>query len=293
MALKEGEGYIPVTGGRVWYQIVGSGDATPLLCLHGGPGIPHDYLETLADLSDERPVIFYDQLGCGNSERPDDTTLWITERFVEELGQVRQALGLDKVHILGQSWGSMLLVDYVLTKPQGVASITLASPCTSIPMWLKDANRLRSQMPADVQEAMLRNEQCGTTDSAEYAWATNEYYKRHLCRLDPWPMAMERAMVKAGFPVYHTMWGPSEFNMTGGNLRYYDRTPRLYEIKMPTLWTCGRYDEATPESVTYYQSLLPGSELVVFENSSHTSHLEERDAYMKVMRDFMKRVDQG
>jgi proline iminopeptidase len=289
--LHASEGYIPVDGGRVWYQIVGGGESIPLLCLHGGPGFCHDYLETLADLSDERPVIFYDQLGCGNSERPDDRSLWIAERSLVEVSQVRRALGLERVHVLGQSWGSMLLVDYILTKPRGVVSLILASPCTSIPMWLADANRLRRQLPAEIQAILDRHEAAGTTNSAEYQWATNEYYKRHLCRLEPWPMAMQRTMAKAGYPVYNTMWGPSEFNMSGGNLRYYDRAARLHEIDLSTLWTCGRYDEAQPETVAYYQSLLPGSELVIFEESSHTAHLEERRRYMGTIREFLRRVE--
>jgi proline iminopeptidase len=291
MTLRAGEGYIQVDGGRVWYEIRGEGDAIPLLCLHGGPGFCHDYLESLFDLADDRPVVMYDQLGCGNSERPGDPSLWIAERHVIELRQVRDALGLDRVHLLGQSWGSMLAVDYVLTRPAGVESIVLASPCTSIPMWLQDTNRLRRQLPAEIQEVLDRHEAAGTVASAEYAAATLAYYRRHLCRMDPWPMSMERSMVKAGYPVYNTMWGPSEFNMSGGNLRYYDRTPRLHEIALPALWTCGRYDEAQPDTVRHYQSLLPGSELVVFEESSHTGHLEERERYMAVVRDFLARVE--
>lgn len=293
MTLEAGEGYIPVDGGRVWYQIVGSGNAIPLLCLHGGPGFCHDYLETMADLSPERPVIFYDQLGCGNSERPTDPSLWIPERFVVELAQVRSALGLDRVHILGQSWGSMLLVDYILTKPKGVLSIVLASPCTSIPMWLSDANRLRKALPREIQDVLDRHEAAGTLNSSEYQAATTEYYKRHLCRMQPWPISMERSMVKAGYSVYHTMWGPTEFNMTDGNLRYYDRTSRLHEIQIPALWTCGRFDEAQPETVASYQNLLPDSELVVFENSSHTAHLEERERYMQVIRGFLFKVERN
>ena len=295
--LHAGEGYVAVDGGRGWYQIVGEGEVTPLLCLHGGPGMCHDYLETLADLSDERPVVFYDQLGCGNSERPNDPSLWITDRFVGAVGAthasplLRRNLGLEKVHILGQSWGSMLLLDYVLNKPVGIASIILASPCTSIPMWLEDTNRLRKQLPIQIQEVLDRHEAAGTTVSAEYQTATLEYYKRHLCRLNPWPIFMERTMAKTGFPVYNAMWGPSEFNMMGGNLRYYDRTQRLPEISLPALWTCGRFDEAQPETVAYYQSLLPGSRLVVFEESSHTAHLEERERYMQVVRDFLRRVE--
>jgi proline-specific peptidase len=108
------EGYIPVSAGRVWYQVIGAGDAIPLLVLHGGPGVPHDYLEPLADLADERPVVFYDQLGCGKSDWPDDVSLWCLERLVEEVGQVRQALGLTQIHLLAHSAGTMLALDYLL-----------------------------------------------------------------------------------------------------------------------------------------------------------------------------------
>ena len=297
MGLTSGEGYVEVDGGRAWYEIrvddsnPRAVDAIPLIGLHGGPGFCHDYLESLWDLADERPIILYDQLGCGNSERPSDTSLWIADRHVVELGQVREALGLDRAHILGQSWGTMLLVDYMLTKPDGVESIVLASPCTSIPMWLADTNLLRSQLPAEVRETLDRHEAAGTIASDEYADATMEFYRRHLCRVDPWPMPLQRSLAKAGYPVYNTMWGLTEFNMTGGNLRYYDRTTQLDQISVPALWTCGRYDEATPETVEYYHDLLPGSELVVFEKSSHTAHLEEREAYMKVLRDFLARVE--
>lgn len=285
------EGYVNVTGGRVWYQVVGSGDATPLLTLHGGPGYPHDYLEPLAALADERPVVFYDQLGCGRSDRPDDSSLWRAERFVEELGQVREALGLEQTHILGQSWGSMLATDYALTKPAGLVSLILADPPLSIPRWLDDAAKYRRELPAEVQEVLDRHEAAGTTDSDEYDAAAMEYYKRHVCRLDPWPDAIMRTFEGAGHAVYKTMWGPSEFFMTG-SLKDYDRTPRLHEIGVPTLFLCGRYDEATPEATAWYHSLLPGSELVVFEQSSHMPHLEESESYLATARDFLRRAEE-
>ncbi len=286
------EGYISVPGGRVWYRVLGLGGAVPLLTLHGGPGFPHDYLEPLERLSDERPVIFYDQLGCGRSDRPENPALWRAERFVEELRQVREALGLERVHILGQSWGSMLATDYALTRPTGLVSLVLASPPLSIPRWLKDLADYRSRLPGEVQEVLDRNEAAGTTDSEEYEAATMEFYRRHLCRLDPWPDAMQRMMAGVGLPVYNAMWGPNEFFMTG-NLLDYDRTGRLHEITVPTLFTCGRYDEATPDATAWYQSLLPGSEIAVFEQSAHVPHLEETGRYLQVVRDFLCRVDRN
>jgi len=284
------EGFVPVEGGRVWYEIVGSGDAIPLLTLHGGPGYPHDYLEPLEDLSSDRPVVFYDQLGCGKSDRPTNPDLWRTERFVQELAQVRSALGLNEMHLLGQSWGSMLATDYVLTGVEGVRSLVLASPPLSIPRWVEDMSRLRSLLPAEVQAVYDRHEAAGFTSCLEYQAAMLHFYKRHVCRLEPWPDCLERAVAELGLPVYTAMWGPSEFFVTG-NLLDYDRTARLGEITIPTLFTCGRFDEATPESTTYFQSLVPGSELAIFEQSAHCAHIEERPAYLQLVRDFLSRAE--
>jgi len=134
------EGYIPVTGGNIWYKIVGANrKKIPLLVLHGGPGTPHDYLEPLEALSDERPVIFYDQLGCGNSDKLGDVSLWTIERFLDELEKVRTYLSLDKMHLLGQSWGTMLAVDFMLAKkPKDVVSLILSGPCLSLSRFVSD-----------------------------------------------------------------------------------------------------------------------------------------------------------
>ncbi|MDA1016700.1 MAG: proline iminopeptidase-family hydrolase [Planctomycetota bacterium] len=285
--MSAGEGFIDVPGGKVWYQVVGSGNATPLLVLHGGPGIPSDYLSRLSKLSDERPVVFYDQLGCGKSDRPTDKSLWKTERFVEELATVRQKLNLEEVHILGHSWGTMLATDYMLTKPSGVRSLIFSSPSISIPRWLDDANKFRAQLPADVQAVLKKHEDAGTTDSEEYQNAVTEYYKLHVCRIFPFPPEMESALKNAGMDVYLTMWGPSEF-FGIGNLKDYDRSSRLKEITVPVMFTAGHYDEATPETAGFYQSQIPGSSLVIFENSSHMAMLEETDRFIQVVRDFLK-----
>jgi proline-specific peptidase len=284
------EGFVNVPGGRVWFQIVGSGSAVPLLALHGGPGFPHDYLTPLDGLADERPVIFYDQLGCGKSDRPGDESLWRAERFVEELAAVRSALDLDIVHLLGQSWGGMLATDYVLTRPPGVRSLILASAPLSIPRWIEDTGALRGALPQDVQDVYERHEASGMTDCLEYQAAMLHFYKRHVCRLEEWPESVELAFKGAGMDVYHTMWGPSEFHATG-NLVDYDRTGRLGEIGVPTLLTCGRFDEATPDATALFQSLIPGSEMAVFENSAHLAHVEETGRYLEIVRTFLRRTD--
>jgi proline iminopeptidase len=284
------EGRLPVPGGSVWYKVCGTGDAVPLLLLHGGPGFTSEYLDSLEALADERPVIRYDQLGCGRSDRPDDLSLWNVERFVQELGEVRRALGLSRCHILGQSWGSMLAVDYALTGPDGVLSLILASPPISIPRWVADTQRLLDELPGNVRTTLAAHERDGYTTCPEYQAAVLQIYKAHLCRMDPWPDALERALAGASDVVYHTMWGPNEFSVTGV-LRDYDRTDRLAEIGLATLFTCGRYDEATPEATAWYQSLLPGSQMIVFEESAHLSHLEEADKYVAAVRDFLRAVE--
>jgi proline iminopeptidase len=281
-------GYISVEGGRVWYKIVGAGNpGIPLLTLHGGPGYPHDYLEPLEQLAAGRPVIFYDQLGCGQSDRPADRILWQVGRFVRELAQVRQALGLEQMHLFGHSWGTMLGVDYLLSGAS-VASLILASPALSIPRWMADAAQLRKTLPADVQETLARHEAAGTTNTLRYRDAAMQYYHRYLCRMDPWPEPMNRSHEASSGAVYREMWGPSELYATG-NLMNYDRTGRLCQLAVPTLYTCGRYDEATPEATAWYSSLTPGAEMLVFENSAHMPHLEETDAYLAALRGFLDR----
>jgi proline iminopeptidase len=284
------EGLVQVPGGRVWYRVCGESDAAPLLLLHGGPGFTSEYLDSLEALADERPVVRYDQLGCGRSDRPDDASLWNVGRFVEELSEVRHALGLERCHILGQSWGSMLAVDYALTAPDGLISLVLASPPLSIPRWIADTQRLLSELPAEVRSTLEAHERDGFTSCPEYQAAVLQIYKAHLCRMDPWPNALERALAGASDVVYHTMWGPNEFSVTG-LLRDYDQTGRLAEIGVPTLFTCGRYDEATPDATAWYQSLMPGSKMTVFEESAHLSHLEEADKYIALVRAFLRTVE--
>jgi len=290
------EGYISFRGYKVWYRIVGGPEAPgklPLLWLHGGPGVPHDYLEPLeAMAATGRRVIFYDQLGCGNSEHVHDPGLWTVPLFVEELGVVRQALGLERVHILGQSWGGMLAMQYALTQPSGVASLIVADSPASMPQWVAEANRLRAELPAEVQATLLRHEAAGTTADPAYQAAMLVYYHRHVCRLDPWPECLVRANDKlAQAPeVYNTMNGPSEFHVTGV-IKDWDIVDRLPQIHLPTLVLSGRYDEATPLIAETVHRGIPGSEWVLFEHSAHTPHLEETERCLGVVTRFLDRVE--
>ena len=296
MSLNEQEGFIEVENGyRVWYSSIGGGSAhehVPLLALHGGPGFPHDYLQNMSEMaSEDRRVIFYDQLGCGRSDKPDDTSLWQVPRFVTELATVRKALGLDRVHILGQSWGGMLAIEYALTQPEGLVSLILSNTTSSIPLWIAEANRLREQLPPEVNATLLQHEEAGTTDDPAYQDAMMVFYERHVIRV-PMPDYVQRAFDTFSQPVYYTMNGPSEFHVIG-TIKDWDRTDRLAEIRVPTLILSGRYDESTPVINEILRKGIAGSEWVVFENSSHLSHVEEPELYMQTVQAFLQRVEEG
>ena len=286
---RPASGFIPVEGGRVWYEVHGTGTRTPLLVLHGGPGIPHDYLANLALLGDERPVIFYDQLGCGRSDRPDDPSLWTRERFARELGAVRAALGLDEVVLYGHSWGTILAVDYLTgaggsgARPTGVRGAILAGPSLSIPRWIADSRRLMAALPPDVGAAIEEGERTGRTDTDAFKAATQTYYQHYVCRLDPWPPDIEAAFAGMGEQVYGTMNGPTEFTITGP-LKDLDVTGRLAELRLPLLFICGEHDEATPESTRLYAGLAPGSEVVVIQGAAHVANFDRPEAYLGALR---------
>jgi len=284
------DGYVSVTGGKVYYKKVGVGEKTPVILLHGGPGGTHVPFFNLEKLGNERPVIFYDQLGSGRSDKPDDLSLWHVDRFVEELGQIREALGLSQLHILGHSWGTMLASSYLLTKPEGVKSVIFSSPCLSAPQWERDQEVHLKQLPQDVQDLLAKHEREGTTDSEEYKTAMKEFNKRFVSRLESKPKETETEYAKSNPVVYNTMWGPSEF-CTTGNLKSFDVTDRLQEIQIPALFTCGRFDEATPKTVEEQSRKLPGSRFHVYENSAHLAYMEEPEEYLRVVREFLASAD--
>lgn len=288
--LVEGEGYVDVTGGKVWYRVVGDGPGTPLLVLHGGPGVPSYYLKPLAGLGKNRPVVFYDQLGCGHSTAPDDTSLWTIDRFVTAIGQVRAALGLKKVCLYGHSWGSMLAADYLLTKPDGVRACIMAGPALSAHRWIHDADSLLTTLPDSVQQVIRQNEDAGTTDSPEYQAAMMQFYGMYLARKQPWSADIDSSFAQMNQAMYNYMEGPSEFTITG-TIRDYDATPRLHEITIPTLFIVGEYDESPPSTAAYYQSLMPDAQLEIIPNAAHLAMDDDSAKYVQAVAAFLKEVD--
>jgi L-proline amide hydrolase len=297
LAVVSTEGKISFKGYETWYRIYGEDNEPgklPLLCLHGGPGAAHDYLESLAALAGTgRRVIFYDQLGCNRSAIPESRPdMWTVDLYLEEVNAVRAALGLEHVHVLGQSWGGMLAMEYALTQPAGLESLIVASSPASMIQWVQEANRLREDLPPDVQAALLSHEDAGSFDDPEYEAAMQVFYDRHVCRIVPNPGYVTRsfASIKVNPEVYYTMNGPSEFHVIG-TLKEWDIIERLGEIRVPTMVTSGRFDEATPLIAGTVHEGISGSRWEIFEASSHMPHAEEPERYMAVLDGFLSEVE--
>ncbi|WP_082977193.1 proline iminopeptidase-family hydrolase [Mycobacterium sp. 852002-50816_SCH5313054-b] len=281
---------VPVPGGKVWFTRVGSGPGLPLLVVHGGPGLPHDYLNSLERLADEREVVFWDQLGCGKSRRPSDTQLWTMERAVAEMDAVVKALGLARFHVFGNSWGGMLAQQYALDVASGAVSLTISNSIASIPEFSNMVARLKSELDPATQSAIDRHEVAGTTYSAEYQAAIRTWNETYLCRVRPWPRELEEAFRNMGTDVFETMFGPSDFHIVG-TIRDWDVFDRLGEITLPTMVLAGRYDECVPEHAWEMHQRIPGSRFELFEASAHMPFIEEPDKFDSVMREFLRAHD--
>lgn len=289
------EGYLPFGQYRTWYRSVGAAapaDRLPLLVLHGGPGSPHDYLEPLEALAEGgRQVVFYDQLGCGRSDAPDDLSLYTFGLFCAEIDAVRRALGLNRLHIFGHSWGGMLALEYALGGPQGLAGLVLADTAASAPDWAAEGRRLLADLPAETQEIIRFHEETGTTSSEEYQKACRVFYHRYGSgRVHPRPECLARMKGKPGMAVYEYMWGPSEWLVTG-TITDWDVSARLGEIHQRTLVLAGRHDHATPLLAERLAGGIPGSRLVIFEHSGHFPHLEETGPFLEEVSAFLLEAD--
>ena len=287
--MSEERGEVEVEGGVIRFRLLGEGERT-LVLLHGGPGAGSLYLKPLERLAGaDRRVVVYDQLGCGESDRPDDPSLWRADRFVDELEALRVHLGLDELDLYGHSWGGMLATDYALGHQEHLRSLVLASTIADAGLLQREMARLLEAFPADLRDTLRRHEEAGTTESAEYADAIMAVYRVHLCRCDPWPPEVEKTFEDFAMDVYVPMWGPSEFAYDG-NLSDWNRVDRLHEIRVPTLITVGRHDELTPACSEQIQQEIPHSELVVFEEGSHMTFWEEPERYLEVVDGFLRRT---
>jgi len=288
-ALAPGEARLAVDGGRIWYRVVGSGNATPAILLHGGPGYASFYMRSLEALSADRPVVRYDQLGAGKSDRITDTAMFNIAHFVRELDSLRSHLGYDKVHVVGHSWGTILGLEYYRAHPEHVASLTLMSSAIDIPTWEKNAKRLVKTLSDSAQKAIATREAEKNFTAPDYQAALGEFYGKYVWRRPVQPeLDSTMAMVNEG--IYNYMQGPSEFTITG-TLKQYDATPFLKSVKVPVLFTVGEFDEADPPTVKRQAQMTPGAKYAVISNAAHIVEWDNPEETNRVVRDFLKSVD--
>lgn len=283
------EGFIDVDGGKVFYTIQGlDKPGIPILLLHGGPGSGGERLRTgFARVAEDRPVIVYDQLGCGRSDRPTDTTLWVIGRFEKELDQVIEAVGYPKIHLLGQSWGGTLAAQYLIDyQPKKVVSAILSSPMLDTKMWADDAQAYIKLMPEKTQQDLKFEFSENEGEQQRYKAAVAAYYKEHVNRKPAATTKTATPNSNSNKDIYKFMWGTNEFSPTG-NLIGYSCVDQLNKIKMPVLYLCGEYDEASPKSTSFFQSKTPNSSIKVIKNGSHGSYKEQPEQYFKALNDFL------
>nr|GAT43828.1 proline iminopeptidase [Mycena chlorophos] len=305
-AITEGEAPFAVsTAGKpckTWYKVVGSLDSgtRPLVAVHGGPGTPHRYLLSLVDLYTKHgiPVVFYDQLGNGNSthlpEKIGDAEFWTEKLFLDELENLLKFLGIESDYdLLGQSWGGMLASRHASLQPAGLKRLVLASAPASMALFEQSTTHLRTLLPANVAQTLSEHEAAGTTQSPEYQKAARVFYGRHVCRIKPVesiPLDVLDAFqwIEKDPTVYFTMNGPSEFHTTG-TLKSWSMLDDASKIVVPTLLLNGAYDEASDATVyPFFERISGPVRWVTLSESSHTAHWEERDRFMELVAGFLK-----
>jgi L-proline amide hydrolase len=288
------EGHVGFRGYRTWYRVVGesSEGRDPLVALHGGPGSTHNYFAPLERLAEEgRAVVLYDQIGCGHSDRPQDID-WSVDVFLEELATLRDQLGLERIHLLGTSWGGQLALEHALSGYGGLTSLVLSSTLASIEEWVLEARRLRAELPADVVEALDRHEQAGTFDDPEYREALAVFDDHYVHRGARGTPELARMHAEKGPEVYRAMVGPNEWMVTG-KLKGWDVRDRLGEIAVPALVVRGAHDICTEKIARTLLDGLPNVRYAVFEESSHMPALEESDRYLEVVGAFLRETESG
>lgn len=289
---------VPVEGGRIYVRVNGNlaGPRPPVLMIHGGPGGAHANFLNALPLADERAVILYDQLDSGRSDTPNSPANWRVPRFVEEVTAIRRTLGLERLHLLGASWGGTIALEYGARRPAGLASLILQSPLVSTRSWLADANTLRRQLPASTQATLTRCERQRSAPGPRCEAATQEFNDRFLRRV---PFAPDVQAYRKALPVpfnnriYNAMWGATEFVSTG-TLRSYNGEPLLARLDgRRTLWVTGQHDEARPATVHDFAVRTPGSAFAVVENAAHGIFNDNPEAFMALLRRWFARMDRA
>ncbi len=256
----------------------------PIISCHGGPGGTHHSTKPMLELANDRQVVVYDQIGSGLSSNIPKAR-WTIASFCKNLEELRKHLGYEQVILHGSSWGGTLILEYFKRHPRRVAGLIFHSSLISEPMWRKDAQRLIGKLPKKTKEIIQACEKVGATDSKVYKQAMQEYYERHVCR-DKAAYKKKRKR-RSNAEIYQYMWGPSEFCATG-TLKNYNGLSLLKKIKIPTLFLCGEFDEATPSSNRFFSKQVKGAKCKIIKNASHSGFTEQKKQALKIIKNFIK-----
>ena len=281
--------YIEHKLGKTFYLSKGKDKDIPIICLHGGPGGTCNSLKPLLDLDPNRKVYIYDQIGAGKSSQLDSKK-WKIETFVKELDLLVKAWGIKEFHLFGGSWGTTLALEYYLRKEgKGIKSLIFQSPMFSAKDWEDDGKMLIKKLPRKTQKVINYCHEIGATDSKVYSEAVFEYYLKHVLRNKKKLEDMMTSSSGFNAKLYEYMWGPSEFKPTG-TLKGYSKVSSLKEIKVPTLFICGEYDEATPKTAKKYSNKIKSSSVAVLKGCSHSISNENPKLLIKTINNFLEQV---
>lgn len=287
----------PVGTFKVWTKTIGNNPRIKVLLLHGGPAMTHEYMEAFESFFPKEgfEMIEYDQLGSYYSDQPTDSSLWTTERFVEEVEQVRQALGLtkDNFYVLGNSWGGILAMEYALKYQQHLKGLIICNMMASIPDYEKYNGTLRAQMRPGLIDTLQQYESKGLFKDPVYQELVfKEYYTKHLCRLPEWPEPANRSFKHINESIYVMMQGPSEFKV-GGRLLTWDRKADLPKITVPTLTVGAKYDTMDPAHMEWMSKRVKNGKYLYCPNGSHLSMWDDQKVFMDGVIKFIKETDAG
>ena len=276
---------VAVPGGEVMTYSYGQGSDT-ILFLQGGPGLNCDHLRRAhADTADKGyRAVFFDQLGTGESDKPDDASLWTIERYARETEAVRTALDLGPVHLYGHSWGAMLAIEYACTFPQGLRSLVIAHGIANCPLHQQEVNRLMAAFGPEFVRMRRRHELLGHFDHPEYQAAELLMLYRHAIRMNNWPSHIVEDLQSINVTIRKALIGEEYF--FHGNLRHWNRVPDMHRITQPTLILTGEYDALTPNEAEEMHSVLPNSALHLFTGIAHLPFMECPDEYYPVVEAF-------
>ncbi|HEX5151242.1 MAG TPA: proline iminopeptidase-family hydrolase [Parafilimonas sp.] len=287
----------PVGTFNVWTKTIGNNPRIKVLLLHGGPAFTHEYMECFESFFPQQgfEMIAYDQLGSYYSDQPTDSSLWTTARFVEEVEQVRKALGLNKdnFYLLGNSWGGLLAMEYALKYQQHLKCLIVCNMMASIPAYEQYNLKLRSRMRASLVDSLMAYENKGAYEDPTYqALVFNEFYKQHLCRLADWPDPLMRSLKHLNQQIYVMMQGPSEFK-TGGRLIHWDRSKDLPQITVPTLMVGAQYDTMNPDYMKWMSTQVKQGRYLYCPEGSHLAMWDDQKHFYPGIIRFIKDVDSG